>query len=754
MKIAFCAIVKGSDDEALLLNNLLGSVKDYVDGIFITITQPNDAVRATALRYGATVSDFEWTGDFSKARNFNFAQVPKDYDFIMWGDADDTYEGMEHLRKSLETPADAYLMWYVYDHDSYGMPNVVHAKTMVVKNDGSFTWRGRIHEDLDSGREVSVFMVEDVKRIHHPTKERVEQSAQRNYGIAMTEDESDPRTWWNRSNALLSLAKYDKALDALHRFVEVSGSEAEKYLAYIRMGRVAVEGKRYTDAVACAKKAIAIHYDWPDAYFALGEFLMKLKSYYDARDAIMEGLRKKPPVYSMVVYNPRDYDYNPLMLLANCYWEMGRPTLALEALKGCLAIQPKNENLKKMVETVQVDADQYEIALKVREKLNKYKSLKTAKKLIDGLPEEIRKHPIVMQWANQHFVRTESSGKDVVYFCGITLEKWNPDSIKTGIGGSEEAVILLSREWAKQGYNVTVYANCGEEKVYDGVLWRPWWLYNPRDKQDITVFWRHLRSLDHDINSTKVYVDLHDTISPAEFTEVRVAKIDRVFVKSQAHRALYPTVPDDKFAIINNPIDTSLFDGEVERDQFLIVNTSSPERSLEAVCRIFRKIKEKEPRAKMKWAYGWNVYDMVRSTEEQAMRWKNAIREYMEVVGIEELGRISHKEVARLYKSAQVFLYPTRFYEIDCISARKAQIAGANVVSSDFAALNETVEIGTKIHAEPPTVTNQELSDIEENDEQYVNAVLEAFTKQPVKLDPTPHTPQAIAKRWTDIWVS
>ena len=156
----------------------------------------------------------------------------------------------------------------------------------------------------------------------------------------------------------------------------------------------------------------------------------------------------------------------------------------------------------------------------------------------------------------------------------------------------------------------------------------------------------------------------------------------------------------------------------------------------------------------MKWAYGWNVYDAIRAGEEQAMRWKNAIKEYMEVTGIEELGRISHKEVAKLYKSAKVFLYPTRFYEIDCISARKAQIAGANVVSSDFAALNETVEIGTKIHAEPPTVVNQELSDIEENDEQYVNAVLEAFGKETEYLDPSPHTPEAIAKRWIDVWVS
>lgn len=754
MKLAFCAIVKGADEEAQPLERLLGSVAPHVDGIFITITQPNDAVRLVAESFNANISNFEWCNDFSAARNFNFAQVPEDYDYILWGDADDTFDNLSLLKGTLEEHAkDAYFMWYCYAHDEHGVPTVVHPKTMVVKR-GVFEWKGKVHEDLSPKRQISSYMLEDIRRIHHTNETRATESAKRNLEIALTEDESDPRTWWNRASAYIGAGKDDEAIAANDIFLSMSRSDAEKYMALLRNADVYHHKNNITKAVEEIKKAIATRYDWPDAYFALGKMLIIQKKLTEARDAILQGITKKPPVYQMVAYNPRDYDYNPLMLLAKVYWELGRPDQALSCLEGCKKIQPKNDNLDKMIETAQDETDRYDTVLKAWKKLSAFKRKGSAKKLYDSLPTDIQNHPLIMHWHNTTFIKETSSGKDVVYFCGMSHENWNPDSAKTGIGGSEEAVILLTREWAKMGYNVTVYAGSDEPKEYEGVKWLPYWLYNTRDKQDITILWRLPQTVDYNINSTKVYLDLHDTIEAEELTKERVAKIDKIFVKSKAHRILYPDLPDSKFFIVNNPIELSLFNGIVERDPFLIINTSSPERSLEACCRIFRKVKEREPRAKMQWAYGWNNFDAIRSDEPKAMQWKQAVSEYMEVLGIENLGRISHEEVAKLYRKAKVFLYPTRFYEIDCISARKAQIAGANVVSSDFAALDETVVLGTKIHAVPSAVTNIELSDAEENDEKYVEAVLEAFNKENKHLHASEFAPNNIAIKWIKVWES
>jgi hypothetical protein len=44
---------------------------------------------------------------------------------------------------------------------------------------------------------------------------------------------------------------------------------------------------------------------------------------------------------------------------------------------------------------------------------------------------------------------------------------------KTGLGGSESAIILMGRELVKQGFSVTVFCHCNidnaQEGIYDGV---------------------------------------------------------------------------------------------------------------------------------------------------------------------------------------------------------------------------------------------------------------------------------------------
>jgi glycosyltransferase involved in cell wall biosynthesis len=71
------------------------------------------------------------------------------------------------------------------------------------------------------------------------------------------------------------------------------------------------------------------------------------------------------------------------------------------------------------------------------------------------------------------------------------------------------------------------------------------------------------------------------------------------------------------------------------------------------------------------------------------MEWKARIVQRMQALGVEDLGRISHGDVAELYRKANVFAYPCEFAEIDCISLSKAMAAGAIPITTDFAALGE-----------------------------------------------------------------
>lgn len=748
MKIAFCAIVKGSDKEAEYLYKLLASVSQFVDSIFITSTykqgeQPNKKIDEVVNSFGNThLSYFEWINDFSKARNFNFSQVPKEYDYILWGDADDIFEGLENLEEIIkEHPADNYILHYLYAFDEWRNPIVVHPKSQIIKNDGCVVWEGELHEDFKPTRELISYFIKNIRRIHTSDDARFNEAKERNLEIANKQLEvkaDDPRSYWNVGNSLKALGRNEEAIEKFNQFLELSKSDEEKYIVYLRMAESYWILGNKNEALDITRYAIGLKPEYPDAYNLAGGLLFELKQFERARDMYLLGLAKKPPYYSIIVFNPRDYDYVPMMNLAKVYFAMNLPQLALPLLEGCLKIIPRDEKLKELVGKMKEEADKADKVLKIIKGLKKIKRKETLKKKLDEIPQEFQSHPAICNIRNNNFIKKTSSGKDIVFYCGFTEEEWTPETAKTkGIGGSEEAIIWLSKLLTERGYNVEVYNNCGhKEQIFDGIKYKPFWSFNYRDKQDVVVLWRSPKLADYEINASKIFVDLHDVILSGEFTEKRLKKIDKIFVKSNFHRSLFPNVSDDKFIIIPNGIDYKLFEEEIEKDEKLIINTSSPDRSLSAFIDICEAVKKEIPDIKCKWAYGWGVFDVVHSDNPEVIEWKEKQQQKMKEIGIEEMGRISHNEVAELYKKANIFLYPSEFAEIDCISLTKAMAGGAIPITTDFSAMGEKKnDYGVFIHSEK-TKDNWALPyqydfSMKENKELFVKKVIEIL-KNPI----------------------
>ncbi len=721
-KIALCLIVKGSDDESEALYKSLVSFQlergfDQIDGLFVTITQPNERVEEVAKNFGATIFHFEWCNDFAKARNFSFSQVPPDFTHILWFDADDCIRGVGELRRILDenSEVDAFSMYYYYAFDEYKNPVVVHQKTQVVKNDGCVEWVGRVHEDFKENRQLNRFFIKGMERIHLSNPERFDKAKQRNHDIAaeqVKENPDDPRSYWNLGNAQFSLSEHDKAVESFDKFLQTSLSDDEKYIVRLRRAECFFKMGKRNEALDETKFAIGLKINYPDAYILAGHLFYEQKQFFKAAEHFYAGLLKgmHAPVYEIVVYNPRDYDYAPMINLAKCYMELARPDLALPMIKGCLKIYPNNEDLKSVAKTIDQEAKKLK---KVVKYINEIKDLEGQQfsDALQKIPNDLQSHPAVCAVRNQKIVKKESSGKDLVFFCGMTSEIWTPETAKKkGIGGSEEAVIWLSKKFKSLGWNVTVYNNCGHKAIdFDGVWWKPWWEWNPKDNQDVTIIWRAPRFLEYDINSPKVYLDMHDTIQEGELTPKRIQKVTKIFVKSNFHRSLYPSVPDEKFVIIPNGIDPTAFESgysnnRSNRRRYMMVNTSSPDRSLNGLLDMFAEVKKRVPEAECFYAYGWNVFDAANVDNVKAMEWKSKIVEKMKKTeGFYDLGRISHDEVAKLYLQANVFAYPTEFAEIDCISMTKAMAAGAIPVTSDFSALGDKIyicaNIGVFIHS-------------------------------------------------------
>lgn len=742
MKLALCLIVKPTNDEAELLDRCLTAVSEHVDGIFITQAGPemNKEVSRVTEAYGGKVSFFKWNDSFADARNYNFAQVPKEYDYILWLDADDVMRNPDKLRAMIEEnpSVDAFSLWYNYAFDEWKNPVVVHHKTRVLRNDGCVEWVGNLHEDFSPTRQIQAKHVEGIDVLHLTDEKRLEVAKVRNEHVAqvhLEQNPNDPRSFWNLGNSQKAMGKNKEAIESLRKFLLLSLSNDEKYIARLRIAEAQVTLGQVMPAIDTLRYAVGMKPLYPDAYIQLGRLYYETEQYADAIEILKQALILKPPYYTIVVYNPRDYDFTPLKWLGYSYMAINQPMLAYDCFKQLLEITPRDENLRKIVNNMQLVSENHE---KLLAKYAEIKNLKgdELKAELDALPKEWKSSPEFTNLRNINFVKQESSGKDLVILCGYTERVWNATALEEGIGGSEEAVIHLAKRWQAAGWNVTVYNNSGHEvNVYDGVTYAPFWTWNYRDKQDVTVLWRHPKMLDFDINSTKIFVDLHDVIKAGEFNEKRLQKVDKIFVKSKAHRALFPKVPDEKFVIVPNGIVYSELetDGSL-REEGLIVNTSSPDRSLSTLVRLFKRVKEKVPHAKLEWAYGWDVFDTVHGNNPKVMEWKQDIIKQMEEAGIVNRGRVSHAEVALMYKRAWVFGYPTEFFEIDCISARKAQAAGAIPVTTDFAALDETVRNGYKIHSNKtkdnwclPYQFDFALSD-PEGEDRWVESVVQVLT--------------------------
>jgi len=705
MKLALNMIVAPTDEEAVVLKRCLTSIAPFVDGIFITITGKNKKCEDVVNAFGGVISTCVWENDFGKARNFALSQIPKEYDYFLWVDADDVIRGGDKLRATIEEhkSVDVFVFNYLYAFDKWNNPVVVHLKSRVLRNDNCVEWAGKLHEDFKANRALESKFVEGIDILHLSDEARFDKAKERNKLVAqkaLDGAKDDPRTYWNLGNSCKALGENRESIKAFETFMELSKSDDEKYIVCLRLAELFLDEEDYETALEYGRYAIGLKPLYPDAYITTADVYKKMEQYEEAKGYYLLGLdpNKQPPYHEIIVFNPRAYDYEPLMKLADVYFKLSMPQLALQCLKSCSQIVPLDKDLKKLIEKIDVQA---KIADKAVEAVGRLKEMndEELKIELDKLPDDIKSHPHICHLRNTRIIKETSSGKDLVFMCSYTADEWNPEIAKaTGIGGSEEAVINLSKELVELGWNVTVFNNCGHKELeFDGVKYKPFWAWNARDKQDVTILWRTPKFLDYDINSDKVFVDMHDVIGAGEYNERRLAKLTGIFFKSKAHRNLFPNIPDEKCIIIPNGIHWADFQGGV-KDPYLMINTSSPDRSIKTLIKAFKRVKEQVPQAKMKWAYGWNVWDNVHSNDQEKIDWKKEVEKEIEgTTDFEALGRIGHTAVAQLYKEATVFAYPTAFFEIDCISARKAQSAGAFPVSTDFGALDETIQFGHKV---------------------------------------------------------
>ena len=76
-----------------------------------------------------------------------------------------------------------------------------------------------------------------------------------------------------------------------------------------------------------------------------------------------------------------------------------------------------------------IEAKGFEQIVAIAKKLGEIEDKTKLKAELDKLPKKYHAHPAICAIRNTNFIKEESSGKDLVYFCGYTEEVWNPQTM-------------------------------------------------------------------------------------------------------------------------------------------------------------------------------------------------------------------------------------------------------------------------------------------------------------------------------------
>lgn len=267
---------------------------------------------------------------------------------------------------------------------------------------------------------------------------------------------------------------------------------------------------------------------------------------------------------------------------------------------------------------------------------------------------------------------------DIVFYAGFFQPEWKADA--QDLGGSEQAIVNISTEWAKMGHKVAVYGLLTEEKTYKGVD------YFKADKFLFQVEYKNLILwrlsgcfiLPMNFKADRVLIDLHDNHHQHQtFIRKYLDKVDYVMFKSDYHRRCFlektATIEDEKQVIIPNGVRISDFtrrDDDPERDPFRFVYCSSYDRGLLwMVYSLWPVIEKMEPRAELHVYYG--VESMLN------LEHRKLLQDAFARMRIMDHGRQPLDVIRREKQRAGFHLYPTvSEAEIDCISIRESLVAG------------------------------------------------------------------------------
>jgi len=360
----------------------------------------------------------------------------------------------------------------------------------------------------------------------------------------------------------------------------------------------------------------------------------------------------------------------------------------------------------------------------------------------------------------------------IVYFCGSGVE-WDPTH--QNLGGSETAVVQLTKHWSIMGYKCFVFANVnpvkGDTTYYHYKDFKTIW--PTIQPVETLIVWRTNGLIElmrqgielEELNCRKLW-DLHDIIMPFNIDINHICKLfDNVMIKSSDHIQISKDLHShnkgldnlctNNFRIIPNGVLDIFFEkSEMKRQTLHFCYASCWSRGLHYILKyLWPQIRKAFPCAMLHAAFTQWCQPRDQFTSHPVGNYEMQ-RLLDHSPGVINYGRVNINLIREIKTKCLFHLMPISVpAEIDCISIKESAVCGCIPLLADWGVFKNRA--GIKLNSHLATLPDQIIDILkeliyDENDEPRSAEVISAeFQKNNQNIIDTYIDWEGTARAWT-----
>lgn len=341
--VSLCMIVR---DEEPVIERCLSCICDLVDEIIIVDTGSSDRTKELAAKYTDKIYDFEWTDDFSAARNFSFSKATKEY--ILWLDADDILTEEDRAsflknREELDPSVCVVMMKYHTAFDEEGRPLFSYYRERLLRRDRNPRWVGAVHEVIPrSGKTVywDTAVTHKKVKINDPDRnlrifEKLIRSGKR----------LDRRQQFYYARELMNHGRYEEAAGIFEAFLSAEDGWIEDRITACRDLSACYLHMEKKDAAAALFRSFLYGKPRAEICCDIGSLFMKKEQYETAAWWYEAALNCKRDPRDGGFCSPDCYGFLPCLQLCVCYDRLGDAEKAFSYHKKSQFYKPEDASV-------------------------------------------------------------------------------------------------------------------------------------------------------------------------------------------------------------------------------------------------------------------------------------------------------------------------------------------------------------------------------------------------------------------------